>query len=125
LLAGQLPFRAKNAAQKLLLHQTTQPRPIRQHRHDLPTPISDIIHTMLEKRPEDRFQTPGVLAEALKPWAERTVPPFPSYAVKYRRASLERTLGRSPAVSRIDVTAQLRGLRPAAKARPALTAATR
>ncbi|MFM9961736.1 MAG: serine/threonine protein kinase [Planctomycetaceae bacterium] len=85
LLSGHLPFEAKNSAQKLLMHQTAHARPVHQHRHDLPTPISDIIHTMLEKNPDDRFQTPGIVAEALKPWAERVVPPFPLEAIERRR----------------------------------------
>lgn len=103
LLAGHLPFQAKSAAQKLLMHQTAQPRPIHQYRHDLPTPISDIIHTMMEKRPEDRFQTPGIVAEALKPWAERINPPYPVSAVRHRRAEYARALGRSPAPSQIGM----------------------
>ena len=110
LLAGRLPFQAKNSAQKLLMHQTAHPRPIHQHRHDLPTPIADIIHTMMEKRPEDRFQTPGIVAEALKPWAERTVPPFPLDAIECQRHRLLSVLGRAPKLSAIEVGQQLRGL---------------
>jgi serine/threonine protein kinase len=96
LLAGHLPFPAKNSAQKLLMHQNAHPRPIHQHRQDLPTPISDIIHTMMEKRPEDRFQTPGIVAEALKPWAERATPPYPVEALERRRKRLNSAMGRSP-----------------------------
>ena len=110
LLAGHLPFQAKNSAQKLLMHQTAHPRPIHQHRHDLPTPISDIIHTMMEKKPDDRFQTPGIVAEALKPWAERTIPPFPLDAIECQRNRLLSVLGRAPKLSAIDVGQQLRGL---------------
>ena len=109
LLAGHLPFQAKSAEQKRLMHQSVQPRPIHRHRHDLPTPISDIIHTMMEKRPEDRFQTPDVVAEALKPWAERIVPPYPASAVRHRRAAYARALGRAPTSSQIDMLGQLRG----------------
>lgn len=96
LLAGQVPFQATCAAQKLLMHQTAHPRPIHQRRPDLPTPISDIIHTMLEKRPEDRFQTPGIVAEALKPWADRAVPPYPLEAIERHRHQLSAVLRRSP-----------------------------
>lgn len=85
LLAGRLPFVARTTVQKLLMHQTAEPQPIHQHRHDLPTPLADIIHTMLEKRPADRFQTPGVVAEALKPWAERSLPPYPLAEIERRR----------------------------------------
>lgn len=110
LLAGHLPFQAKNSAQKLLMHKTAHPRPIHQHRQDLPTPISDIIHTMMEKKPEDRFQTPGIVAESLKPWAERTVPPFPLDAIERQRERLLSVVGRAPKLSAIDVGQQVRGL---------------
>lgn len=96
LLSGRLPFVARTTVQKLLMHQTVDPRPIHQHRHDLPTPLADIIHTMLEKRPADRFQTPGVVAEALKPWAERALPPYPLAVIERRRRRLAAVLGRSP-----------------------------
>ena len=96
LLSGRLPFVARTTVQKLLMHQTVDPRPIHQHRHDLPTPLADIIHTMLEKRPADRFQTPGVVAEALKPWAERALPPYPLDVIERRRRRLASVLGRSP-----------------------------
>lgn len=99
LLSGHLPFQAKNTAQKLLMHQTAHPRPIHQHRHDLPTPISDIIHTMMEKNPGDRFQTPGIVAEALKPWAEHVVPPFELAAIERRRHRLNAVIGRTSAPS--------------------------
>lgn len=95
LLAGRLPFVARTTVQKLLMHQTAAPRPIHQHRHDLPTPLSDIIHTMLEKKPEDRFQTPGIVAESLKPWAERAVPPYPLEEIERRRHRLMSVLGRT------------------------------
>ncbi len=95
LLAGRLPFVARTTVQKLLMHQTAEPRPIHQHRHDLPTPLADIIHTMLEKRPEDRFQTPGVVAEALKPWAERTLPPYPLDVIERRRERRNSVLSRA------------------------------
>lgn len=96
LLSGRLPFVARTTVQKLLMHQTADPRPIHQHRHDLPSPLADIIHTMLEKRPADRFQTPGVVAEALKPWAERALPPYPLDVIERRRRRLASVMGRSP-----------------------------
>ena len=99
LLSGRLPFAARTTVQKLLMHQTAYPRPIHQHRHDLPTPLADIIHTMLEKKPDDRFQTPGVVAEALKPWAEHAVPPYPVAAIEHCRRRWNSVLGRAPAPS--------------------------
>lgn len=103
LLAGRLPFIARTTVQKLLMHQSAEPRPIHQFCHDLPTPLSDIIHTMLEKRPEDRFQTPGIVAEALKPWAERSVPPFPLTLLERARQRYHLALGRAPEAASLSV----------------------
>ena len=96
LLAGRLPFVARTTVQKLLMHQSADPRPIHQHRRDLPTPLADIIHTMLEKKPDDRFQTPGIVAETLKRWAERAVPPYPIAVIERTRQRWSGVLGRSP-----------------------------
>ncbi len=110
LLAGRLPFVARTTVQKLLMHQTADPRPIHQHRHDLPTPLSDIIHTMLEKKPDDRFQTPGIVAEALKPFAERVVPPYPLAVIEQRRHRLASVMGRSPQRERESSSVVVRGI---------------
>lgn len=108
LLAGRLPFVARTTVQKLLMHQSAAPRPIHQFRHDLPTPLSDIVHTMLEKKPEDRFQTPGIVAEALKPWSERTVPPFPMTIMERSRQRYHLVLGRAPESTSLTVREQSR-----------------
>lgn len=58
---------------------------------------------MLEEKPEDRFQTPRILAEALKPWAERSVPPFPLTVLECSRQRYHLALGRAPESDPISV----------------------
>jgi len=66
LLMGQPPFPEGNLAKKLMLHQSAQPKPIRDIRADVPDDALSILDRMLAKKPEDRFQTPAAVALALK-----------------------------------------------------------
>ncbi len=111
LLAARLPFLGKNTAQKLMLHQTADPRPIQRHCPDVPPELAAIIAKMMEKKPEDRFQTPAEVAEALAPFAVRQIPPYNPDTIKLRRTTLASVLGRAPEPSSINVNAQMFGLR--------------
>jgi hypothetical protein len=55
-------------AQKLLKHQQSAPHPVEKLRKDLPPQVAAVLRKMLAKRPEDRFQTPREVADALAPW---------------------------------------------------------
>ncbi len=61
MLAGQPPFTGDNAFQVALLHVNKEPEPLAARRPDLPPKLCRIVHTMMAKKPEDRFQTPGEL----------------------------------------------------------------
>ncbi|HMO36243.1 MAG TPA: hypothetical protein PKA06_09380, partial [Gemmatales bacterium] len=67
LLAGKPPFQG-TVAQKLLSHQTQWPVLIRQLRNDVPPALEKVLGRMIAKKPEDRFQTPMEVIEALTPW---------------------------------------------------------
>ncbi|MBL8793122.1 MAG: protein kinase [Planctomycetia bacterium] len=69
LLTGQPPFPGGTLAQKLLRHQQAAPLDIRKLRPEVPPALIAVIGKMLAKRPDDRYQTPGELAEALAPFA--------------------------------------------------------
>jgi serine/threonine protein kinase len=75
LLSGRTPFEGGTTAQKLIWHQTRQPKPITQVRGDVPAGIGAVIERMMAKEPAQRYQTPGELAEALAPWTGETIPP--------------------------------------------------
>lgn len=68
LLTGDSPFPNGTPLEKLLQHQMDPPRPVQLIRLELPPEVSTIVHTLLAKRPEERFQSGAALAHALEPW---------------------------------------------------------
>lgn len=66
LLAGRPPFAEYPLLKKLMMHQAGEPRPLRMLAPDVPVEIEAIVHKLMSKRPEDRYQTPGELAEVLE-----------------------------------------------------------
>jgi serine/threonine-protein kinase len=57
LLAGQPPFRGQSAFEVAVQHVQQEPVPLVQIRPDLPAELCALVHKMMAKRPEDRFQT--------------------------------------------------------------------
>lgn len=63
---GQSPFDGESPMELALSH-ITNPVPLpRSVRHDLTLPVETVILKALEKRPENRWQTAGAMAEALQ-----------------------------------------------------------
>jgi serine/threonine protein kinase len=77
-LTGKTPFSEGTVAQKLIWHQTRQPKPIRSIRPDVPQEVVAIVDKMMAKEPGQRYQTPREIMEALEPWMRTPVPPPPS-----------------------------------------------
>src|SRR4051812_43758170 len=77
LLTGQPPFADGTVAQKLLWHQSKAPKSVREVRPEVPEPVAHIVFKMMAKKPEDRYQSPGELAEALLPFTQTPIPPPP------------------------------------------------
>jgi len=73
LLAGHPPFPEGSISQKLIAHQTRKPTPIRQLRPDIPVELANIVEGLMEKRLEDRFQSPAEVYEALLPFVQNPV----------------------------------------------------
>jgi serine/threonine protein kinase len=69
LLHGQPPFHAERLTQKLMAHQLTQPAPLHELHPEIPQALADVVARMMAKKPEDRYQTPAEVIEALAPWA--------------------------------------------------------
>lgn len=65
LLAGQPPFTGGSMTEKLLRHQLQDPGPVERLRADVPPQVAAVVHKLLAKKPEDRYQTPAELADAL------------------------------------------------------------
>lgn len=77
-LAGRAPFEGASAVQKLMYHQTHEPVKLENLAPGVPKEMADIIRKMMEKLPENRFQLPGEIAEALEPWTQKPIaPPSP------------------------------------------------
>src|SRR5262249_59773569 len=96
LRAGEPPFRGHSPFEVAVQHVQAEPVPLGQIRPDLPQELCALVHKMMAKRPEDRFQTgreivreAGRLRDALvgltarahaTPIAPRPTTPLPSDA---------------------------------------------
>lgn len=78
LLSGRPPFHEGSVAQKLLAHQSKPPVSIRTYRPEVSAALDAVLMKMLAKQPEQRFQTPIEVADALSRWtAQGVTPPAP------------------------------------------------
>src|SRR5262249_49511782 len=77
LLTGRPPFGEGSVAQKLIWHQTRQPKGIRSVRPEVPEGLVAVIDKMMAKDPARRYQRPGEVAEALAPYTQTPIGPPP------------------------------------------------
>lgn len=68
MLTGHAPFPSGSLTERILKHQTTEPRDIRAVRPDCPPELEAICRKMMSKRIEDRFQTGQQVFQALARW---------------------------------------------------------
>jgi serine/threonine protein kinase len=82
LLNGKPPFSDGNTSQKLLAHQLRRAESLSKVRHDVPVKLAGVVARMMAKDPEERYQSPAEVIEALGPWSpyEATALPAPSPA---------------------------------------------
>jgi serine/threonine protein kinase len=77
LLTGKPLFAEGTVAQKLIWHQNrTAPR-VTEARPDVPDGVAAVLDKMMAKRPDDRYQTPNDVVEALTPWVQTPIGPPP------------------------------------------------
>ena len=69
LLTGHPPFPDGTVAQKLMWHQTRTPKAVDEIRPEVPAELAGLVARMLAKKPDQRPQTMGEVADALMPWA--------------------------------------------------------
>src|SRR5262245_43540521 len=77
MLTANPPFTEGSVAQKLIWHQSKESKPITAYRHDVPSAVVAIVQKMMAKDPNNRYQSPGELAEALAPLVTSPIPPPP------------------------------------------------
>lgn len=65
MLAGCLPFEAKDAMEMVHAHIALRPRPLHEINDRVPEPISRIIDRLLQKNAEDRYQSAHGVADDL------------------------------------------------------------
>lgn len=109
-ITGHLPCPGKNSAAKLVAHQQSTPKPIKEFVPDIPQNLALIIQGMLAKKRTERPQTPAAVAELLKPFAKRRSPPYDLKLIKHSRESLAPLLGRSPDLETINISGQSAGV---------------
>jgi serine/threonine protein kinase len=69
LLAGAPPFRGNTLFETVTANIQDDPRPLTEVRPEVPAALWAVVAKMMAKRPGERFQTPGEVAEALRPFA--------------------------------------------------------
>ncbi|MGL6073283.1 MAG: serine/threonine protein kinase [Fimbriiglobus sp.] len=77
MLTGQSPFPDGTIAHKLLCHQNEDPKPVTEFRGDVPSELLVVLDRMMSKDPDDRYQTPEELHEALLQIVEDAIVPPP------------------------------------------------
>jgi serine/threonine protein kinase/WD40 repeat protein len=73
LLTGQPPFPGGALAEKLLRHQQSEPQAVESLAGDVPEGLARVVRRMMAKKPQDRYQTPQEVADALAPFASPAV----------------------------------------------------
>ena len=67
-LTGHPPFTEGTLTQRLIWHQSKPFPPLTDTRIDCPVSLSAILNKMVEKKPEDRYQSAAEVAEACRQW---------------------------------------------------------
>ena len=65
MLAGQPPFPDGGLGERLFKHMQVEPPDVRQFNADVPDGLWAVLRRMLAKRPDQRYQTPAELLDAL------------------------------------------------------------
>lgn len=70
LLAGHAPFMEGSATEKIVQHSEHEPKSLSRIRNDVPRELLDVVARMIAKNPENRFQSPRDVADALAQFAQ-------------------------------------------------------
>jgi serine/threonine-protein kinase len=68
LISGTVPFPGSSFSEKADAHAKKEPIPLEERCPEVPVGLAFVVSKMMAKRPEDRFQTAGEVAEALAPY---------------------------------------------------------
>jgi serine/threonine-protein kinase len=73
MLVGHVPFTGESPTAIMMKHLQEPPPSVLEERNDLPAAVGRVVTRAMAKRPEDRYQTVGELAEDLTAAAEEPV----------------------------------------------------
>jgi serine/threonine-protein kinase len=98
LLTGQVPFPGSSLTEKAQAHEEQAPPPIAVRCPEAPAGLVFVVQRMLAKRPADRFQTAGELAEALGPYVASSSASLPRLqrTTSWQGSQLSFTVPRPP-----------------------------
>ncbi len=71
MLAGHPPFNEGTLVQRIAMHQTQMPKPLREVREDCPQELADICTKMIQKDPQDRQSSCNEIVEQISNWLTR------------------------------------------------------
>ena len=112
LLAGGPPFRGETALSVAVQHLKTMPEPLENVRPDLPPALCRIVHRLLAKNPNDRYQSGGeLLGELRHVYLAHVADDWPDVSADW--SGLEKD---SSADAAVQLTAELDGLMKTAAA---------
>jgi serine/threonine-protein kinase len=86
-LTGQYPFPDGTAVEKMMAHQTKQPKPVRDLNPEVQEALAAVVERLMQKSPEARYPSTGAVIEALRPLA-------PASASSSRRTMVRPSLAR-------------------------------
>ncbi len=116
MLTGKTPFGEGTVAQKLIWHQSRQPKTVAEYRRDVPAGVQAVISKMMAKEPAQRYQLPEEVAEALSTFTQTEIGPPPDKEMPQLSPAAQSTtgdpVGGSTAISKVSPT-------PPIKAAPA------
>lgn len=73
LLTGRLPYGGENTMEKLMARAMADAPPIRTQRPSIPEVLEAVVTRLLARQPENRYQTPAEVVQALRPFAASTL----------------------------------------------------
>ena len=69
MIAGRVPFPVTSLPEKLYAHQLHDPDPLAEAMPGVPEELAEVVRKMMRKLPEERYQNPLEVAQALEPFA--------------------------------------------------------
>ena len=86
-LAGRPPFEGESSAELIAKHIEEAPPPLQELAPDTPAPLCRLIHRLLRKGPEDRYQSAAEVLDALAKAEARLAPRTPCVPGEPRSAA--------------------------------------